>query len=620
MEYTIWLQILMELALAVSGEQDLDLLLKNTNKAFHRKLDCTHVVIYKNEEFGLSQIAISPHWAQNDDTFLEISRRLSAQCEFEQRDYIGIEDHGHFYYAFILKGYGTMCLARGNAIGLKLIKELPQIMDMLATNILACESFKRQIQVEKKLRKQKDYIEYLAYHDTLTTLPNRRRYLELLNECIEKNQSGAVVLLDLDNFKRINDTLGHIFGDEVLKFIAQKLIRYSSNDVSVYRVGGDEFLLLIKERTRDEVEVLIKKIFDQFRQVSAIGDNKVNLSFSVGITMFPEDAEDISQLFMNADMSLYSVKNKNKNGYRFFDSELSNDMLKRLTITNYLREAISSDGFKMVYQPQVDVKTGKVTSYEALLRLKYHSTSPAEFIPLAEENQMIIEIGRIVTKMVISQIREWMNLGYEVKPISINFSPAQIYDIGYVDFLKEELRLYDIDSKLIEIEITETIFIKNKSFTVDFLNQLKDLGVGLALDDYGTGYSSLYYMTSLPLDKIKIDRSVNQKFLAEKLESIISCVVYLAHGLGFEVVAEGIEGEEQFRLLHNSGCDQIQGFLFSKPLEVEDITKSFDKNYLSILSEDYLVDSITTNVNCVDVFNDLRVKEKERYHKNREIN
>lgn len=617
MEYTIWLQILMELALSVSGEQDLNLLLKNTNRALHRKLDCTHVVIYKNEDAGLSQIAISPHWAQNDDAFLDISRKLSKQCEFEQRDYIMIEDQNHFYYAFLLKGYGMLCFARGKAISLKLIKELPQIMDMLATNILACESFKRQIQVEKELRKKKNYIEYLAYHDTLTTLPNRRRYLEILSECLDEGISGAVVLLDLDNFKRINDTLGHIFGDEVLKYISRSLMKYNSETVSIFRVGGDEFLLLIKEKTRDEIEMIIRKIFSDFKKVSVIGENKVNLAFSVGITLFPEDASDISQLFMNADLALYSVKNKNKNAYRFFDSELSKEMLRKLTITNYLREAINTDGFKLVYQPQVDSKTGKVVAYEALLRFKHHSTSPTEFIPIAEENQMIIEIGRIVTKKAIKQLREWMDQGCNVKKIAINFSPAQIYDMNYFEFLKEELELSHVDPKMIEIEITETIFIKNKKSTLDFLRKLKDLGVGLSLDDYGTGYCSLYYLTSLPLDKIKIDRSVNQKFLEENLEKVICCLIHLAHGLGFKVVAEGIENEKQFQMLNNVKCDIIQGFLFSKPLEKDEIPKTFEMNYFDNLSDDFLLNSITTNINDYVQEDDI---EREGNQNKREIN
>lgn len=619
MEYTIWLQILMELALSVSGEQEMNLLLKNTCRAFHRKLDCTHIVIYKNEELGLQQVSISPHWAQNDDDFLAISRRLSIQCEFEQKEYLGIEDQKHFYYTFILKGYGTLCIARGKEICIKLVKELPPIMDMLATNLQACEAFEKQIQVEKELRKQKDYIEYLAYHDTLTTLPNRRRYVEQIKAYLESGGKGSIILLDLDNFKRINDTLGHIFGDEILKYISRNLKRYISDDLSVYRVGGDEFLLLIKEKSREEIEDIIHNIFNDFSKVSVVGSNKVDLTFSIGITMFPEDGADMSQLFMNADLALYSVKNQNKNGYRFFDYKLSKEMLKRLTITNYLREAIESNGFNLVYQPQVDVKTGKVVAMEALLRLKFHSTSPSEFIPVAEENQMIVEIGRIVTEKVIIQLREWIDQGENVKPISINFSPAQIYDLNFCNFLTEKLEEYQVAPELIEFELTEAILIKNKIASIDFLNQLKAIGVRLSLDDYGTGYSSLYYLTNLPLDKIKIDRSVNQKFIINDLENVLGCMIYLAHNLGFQIVAEGIEDVDQFNILKNAKCDIIQGYLFSKPVEADEVLKTLTLNYLDAILK------IENNIK-VEVENDQTIKfegksetVEERHNKNCEI-
>lgn len=619
MEYTIWLQILMELALAVSGEQEIDLLLKNTSRALHRKLDCTHIVIYKNTEFGLNQIAISPHWAQNDDHFLAISRRLSEQCKFEEKKYLGIEDQNHFYYIFLLKGYGSLCIARGREISIKLIKELPTIMDMLATNLQACDVFAKQIQVEKELRKQKDYIEYLAYHDTLTTLPNRRKYTEQINEYLESGEKGAIILLDLDNFKRINDSLGHIYGDEVLKYISRDLKRYISSDLCVYRVGGDEFLLLIREKTREEIEEIIHNIFNDFNKVLVIGANKIELTFSMGITMFPEDGRDVSQLFMNADLALYSVKNQNKNGHRFFDYKLSKEMLQRLTITNYLREAIDSDGFKIVYQPQVDLKTGKVIALEALLRFKYHSTSANEFIPVAEENQMILEIGRIVTEKVIRQLRDWMDKGNVVKPVSINFSRVQIHDVNYFAFLKDKLKQYQVDPDLIEFEITESILIKNKKFTIEFLEQLKSMGVRLVLDDYGTGYSSLYYLTSLPLDKIKIDCSVNQKFLEGNMENIIKCVIDLAHNLGFEIVAEGIEVEEQFQLLKKAKCDSIQGYLFCKPLEADVVLKTLNINYLDIISE-----PIQQNNNEIEDYQTKKMectedKTKERHSINCEI-
>lgn len=325
MEYAIFLQILLELALAVSGEQELDSLLTKTSKAFHRKLDCTHLSIFCNEEGVFTQTFVSPHWAESDTHFLSISRKLSAQCIFENINYIGMEVNQHFFYAFILNGYGTLCIARGQSIAKKLVNELEPILDMLATNILACHAFKRQKLVEKELREQNEYIDFLAYNDSLTDLPNRRRYYEKINTFLNENESGGIILLDLDNFKRINDTLGHVFGDEVLKFIAKNLNEFKTESVSVFRFGGDEFLLLVKGKCKDEIESLVRDIFAKFEKISKIGNYEMDISFSVGITMFPEDSCEVKQLLMNADLALYSIKNKNKNGYRFFDLAFSNE-------------------------------------------------------------------------------------------------------------------------------------------------------------------------------------------------------------------------------------------------------------------------------------------------------
>jgi len=584
MDYAIYLQILMELSLAVSGEQDLDSLLAKTTKAFHRKLDCTHISIYHIQNNTCEEIYVSPHWARIDEHFTSNSKKLSDKCIYGQNNYAVMEDGQHYYYSFVLKDYGTLNIARGQLLSIKLIKELQPILNMLATNILACYAFKRQIQIEKELRNQNDYIEYIAYHDSLTALPNRRKYIETLSEYLNNDENGAVILLDLDNFKRINDTLGHVFGDDVLKYFAKNLCKIESDFIQVYRFGGDEFILIVRNKNRIEIETIVKELFIEFNKFSSIGEQHIDISFSIGITLFPEDSKDVSQLLMNADLALYSIKNNKKNAYRFFDLNLSKDLLYKLTITNYLNEAIANDGFKLVYQPLVDVKSGYIISYEALLRFKYHSTSPADFIPIAEENQSIIAIGRLVTSMAIKQLREWIDQGYTVKPISINFSPNQIYDVSYIDFIKKELKLYKIEASLLEIEITETIFIKNKELTLNFLKKIKSLGIKLSIDDFGTGYSSLNYLTYLPLDKIKLDRSINERFLELETIEVMDSLISLAHSLNFTVVAEGIELEKQYHQLSKINCDIIQGFLFSKPLEEIHVPETFTKNYLNTVT------------------------------------
>jgi len=245
--------------------------------------------------------------------------------------------------------------------------------------------------------------------------------------------------------------------------------------------------------------------------------------------------------------------------------------VKKSNIEKILREAIENDGFKMVYQPQVDVKTRQIYGYEALLRLKASNLSPAEFIEIAEKNGTIVRIGRIVTEKVIKQLSEWKKAGLDIKPVSINFSANQLQDEGYILFIDELLKKYDIDAKYLEIEITENIFFENKQATLLFLKNLKEMGIKIAIDDFGTGYSSLNYLTFLPVDIIKLDRSLNMKFLEIKNVKVMDSLISLVHSLGLIVIAEGIETIDQVKRLKKANCDYIQGFYYSKPLDVDQI-------------------------------------------------
>lgn len=424
----------------------------------------------------------------------------------------------------------------------------------------------------EEINQQKDYIDYLAYHDHLTKLPNRRMFMEHLLYKINNSQKVAVILLDLDNFKEINDVRGHVYGDKVLIQIAKRFEEIVDHQIFISRFGGDEFLFLVEyDKEESEIDKYVVQIINLFDNKILIDNSEIVLHCSMGISLYPKNSSDVNQLIMQADLAMYSVKNSGKNGYRFFDEDMMKNQLKIVDIENILREALKGDGFVILYQPMVDIRTNTIIAYEALLRLKDHPISPVEFINVAEKNGLIIPIGRVVTEKVICQMHQWRQEGMDMKPISINFSANQLQDSGYIQFLQGLLSTYRIDPSLLEIEITENIFMDNYQLPIAFLNQLKSMGITIAIDDFGTGYSSLNYLSFLPVDIVKLDRSLIMKFLEINNVQVMESLIALVHSLGLSVVAEGIETKEYVDILRQVECDFIQGYYFSRPLMAEQI-------------------------------------------------
>ena len=439
------------------------------------------------------------------------------------------------------------------------------------------------------MKEQEEYIEYFASHDHLTYLPNRMKFMESLDLELRKEKSGAVLLLDIDDFNSINDIMGHSFGDELLKQIADRFNRLQEPQILTARLGGDDFLILLKEVSGyEEIKLYTEKIKRVFQNSFLLSGREVFINFSMGITTFPEDSKDIEQLIMNADTAMYEVKHNGKNNYCFYHENMQHEMKSKIDMEVIIRQALKEDGFHLYYQPQIDVKTGTIVGFEALLRLKGHLAGPGVFIPVAEETGHIIAIGRWIAREAIWQIADWKQKGLGEKTVAINYSSKQLHDTGYTEYLQQLTLEYGVNASCLEIEITESILLENNKQTIEFLRELKRAGFRIALDDFGTGYSSLNYLTYLPVDKIKLDKSINDKFLEYANLNVMNSLISLVHSLNLTITAEGIEDWEKFIKLKSCNCDVIQGYLFSKPLKKEDVEEIYNENLIRLAGQNLI--------------------------------
>ena len=441
---------------------------------------------------------------------------------------------------------------------------------------------------EQQLQAQYDEImeheaqmQYLADHDPLTGLFNRRKFAENLRNLLEEGQVGAVFMLDLDDFKNINDTQGHVFGDQVLQFVAKQL-RNICPQATAYRFGGDEFLLLlVGEDDPETLHQCIEEIFRNLKETRTIEGKRFHLMVSLGAVRYPADGTTVDDLLIKADIAMHNAKRAGKSRYLFFEGSMADTFSRKIHIERILLETIQAESFRLVYQPVVKASTGEIAYFEALIRIQGNPLSPGKFIPIAEESNLILPIGRWVIKEAIRQLLTWKKSGVKVKPIALNFSAKQFYDEDLVDFLAMQLNEEGVDPALIEIEITESVFIDNLEEVTRIIERIKTLGVRIALDDFGTGYSSLNYITRIPVDRIKLDR----RFVERLTENILVMkgLIAIAHGLKMDVVGEGVEKSEEARLLREVGCDYFQGYLLSIPLPPDQVERIMDTNYGDLL-------------------------------------
>jgi diguanylate cyclase (GGDEF)-like protein/PAS domain S-box-containing protein len=435
-------------------------------------------------------------------------------------------------------------------------------------------------------KKSEEMIKHLAYHDYLTDLPNRRMFDEKVKTLMESSATNkktfAIMYMDLDRFNNINDTLGNGIADQLLQQFTQRINRLLNHSSLFARFGSDEFGVIVWDFPQSDYPVnLAKKIIDKLRNPFFVDQYELFITSSIGISTFPTDGETSEELLKNANAALYRAKENGKNNFQIYSSSLNIKSYKLFTLERDLRKALENDEFLVYFQPRVEANTGKIVSAEALIRWEHPIwglISPKEFIPLAEENGFIIEIGDWVFKQVCHYIKEWKQSGLPIVPISINKSPKRFLRNDWNATVFNVLKETNIDPSLLEFEITETTLLQHNETVMNSINLLKEVGIKIALDDFGTGYSSLTHLEKYPIDTIKIDQSFIRNISNHRDEMIIKSTIFLAKGLKMKVVAEGVETMEQLSFLKQQECDEIQGYLFSRPVskkEFQDLLKRF---------------------------------------------
>ena len=436
---------------------------------------------------------------------------------------------------------------------------------------------RRESELEAEIAERKKMevkLDRLAHFDDVTQLHNRHFFNERLEAVIARSQQfderTVLMFIDLDNFKTVNDTLGHDIGDELLRLVSRRLAETLRYGDVISRIGGDEFAIILENVSQTSVATLVAdKCLAELAQPIEISGHEIHIGASIGISVFPDDAESMHELLKYADTAMYYAKNNGKNGYRLFTNSMQEDARKRFTIDNNLRRALERGEFVLHYQPQFDLRSGAITGAEALIRWVHPELgliSPADFIPVAEDTGMIVRIGEWVLQEACDELRTWHDEGFLTR-MSVNLSGRQLQEENLVAAVLDSVEGSGIDARWLELELTESMLMDASASVLEKLHALKRAGVQLAIDDFGTGYSSMSYLKTFPVSSLKLDRSFIRDLPASSQDAAITkAIIAMAQSLNMETVAEGIETREQGDFLRAHGCDKAQGFYFSKPL------------------------------------------------------
>lgn len=434
------------------------------------------------------------------------------------------------------------------------------------------------------IRERDEKFKKMAYLDSLTGLANRTYFREFLASLTQGQSAGeksAILFLDLDNFKWINDTYGHSFGDQVLKAVSQKLVKCMKQENFIARLGGDEFvLILVNVKNEEEVCEFLEHLMSEFRQPILVNSYTLHSQMSIGIAMYPDDSDNADELLTFADTAMYYAKEHGKNNYQFYNTSMIAVLQRKVQIEKALRTALENQEFQLYYQPLIQLKTGRIRGFEALIRWNSRElgfVSPLDFIGIAEETGQIVPIGRWVLETACHKAAELRKLYGTNFIISVNVSALQLRNKDFVDYVQKAMEGSGIGPGELEIEITESVFIDSYEEVVEILGRVLALGIQISLDDFGTGYSSLSYLRKLPIDTVKIDKSfITDVIYSVRSKSLLESIILLAQKMQLAVVAEGIEDQKQLEQLIKYNCDYVQGYFFSKPMPSREVNQYYE--------------------------------------------
>jgi diguanylate cyclase (GGDEF)-like protein/PAS domain S-box-containing protein len=430
-------------------------------------------------------------------------------------------------------------------------------------------------------RKQmENTIRQMAYYDSLTGLPNRNllndRLAVALANASRNNQKVAILFLDLDHFKTINDSLGHETGDQLLQQVSMRIRNIMRKQDTIARMGGDEFIILIPGlKDANPTAKLAEKILDAVTPAFKIGDNELYVGCSIGISIFPDDGMEIKTLLKNSDLAMYRAKEKGRNTFQLYTPSMNFKAMERLAVEKNLRKALDREEFELYYQPKINLQSGEISGMEALIRWdspELGLVMPNQFIPISEETRLIIQLGHWVLLTASRQVNIWREAGLPQIPISINLSVVQFTHPNLVSEVDKVLKQTKIPPHQLELEITESVLMEDTTLAVSILKKLSAMGIKISIDDFGTGFSSLNYLKKLPLDCLKIDRTFIKDFNLQTNSALTKAIVNLGQSLNMKTIAEGVETEEQRKFLKELNCDEAQGYLFGKPIPKDEMS------------------------------------------------
>jgi diguanylate cyclase (GGDEF)-like protein len=425
-------------------------------------------------------------------------------------------------------------------------------------------------------------LQYQAKHDFLTSLPNRVLFIDRLEQALRSARRErslvAVLFIDLDHFKEVNDSFGHSIGDKLLQNISTLLESSVRETDTVARLGGDEFTVLIENIQHENTIIdLIQKIMNKLKEVQTIDAYQFYISCSIGISLYPQNATTSEEMLQNADAAMYKAKDEGRNTYQFYTEDMTQRAYARVTLETKLREAIAAEAFEVFLQPQIDMPTNRIIGMEALVRWIEDGVmiaTPDEFIPLAEDTRLIVDLDRFVMRSAIGQFAQWLRDGYDPGILSLNMSMIHLNHEDFIETLMGMLRDTGVSENRIELEVTETQVMKNPEKTIELLREIQKLGFSIAIDDFGTGHSSLSYLKKLPVNRLKIDQSFVRDIPEDKDDmELARAIIAMATNLNLKVIAEGVETQEQADFLQEHGCSEAQGYFYSKPVPFKEITK-----------------------------------------------